>query len=121
MKKILSIFSLFGSLSTLLCCALPTLFVALGMGATVAGVVSAVPQLVWLSQHKNFLFSFCAVMLFLAGILQWQAKRQACPIDPKLAEACKEARGWNFYSYWISVAIFSVGLFFAYIGPLFLF
>jgi hypothetical protein len=41
------------SLSTLLCCALPALLLALGAGAVVASAVAAVPQLVWRSEHKT--------------------------------------------------------------------
>ena len=42
----LSYLSLFTSLSTLLCCALPSLFVLLGLGATVASLLSQAPWLV---------------------------------------------------------------------------
>jgi len=121
MKKFLSVLSLFGSMSTLLCCALPTFLVGLGMGAAVGGLVSAVPQLIWLSQHKDILFIFCAVMLGIAGFFQWQARKLACPIDPKLAQACTDARGWSFVLYWISVVFFIIGVFFAYLGPRLLF
>ena len=37
--------------STLLCCALPALLVALGAGAVLATAVSVFPQLVWVSEH----------------------------------------------------------------------
>lgn len=121
MKKIFAFFSLFGSLGTLLCCALPTLFVALGMGATVASAVSAVPQLVWLSERKAYLFTFCALSLALSGWLQWRARNEPCPIDPVKADACKTARRWNLWIYSISLGIFLVGVFFAYIGPWILF
>jgi hypothetical protein len=120
-KKLFGFLSLFGSLSTLLCCALPTLLVALGMGATVAGAVTAFPQLVWLSERKDFVFAVCGLMLAAAGWLQWRARAVACPMDPKLAAACQEARGWSFWVYWVSVGLFGVGLFFAYIGPRILF
>jgi len=42
----LSYLSLFTSLGTLLCCALPSLLVLFGLGATVASVLSEVPWLV---------------------------------------------------------------------------
>ena len=45
--------SLFASSSTLVCCALPALLVAVGAGAALSSLVSAVPQLVWLSEHKE--------------------------------------------------------------------
>ena len=47
-----SVASLFASSSTLICCALPALLVALGAGAALSSLVSAVPQLVVLSEHK---------------------------------------------------------------------
>jgi hypothetical protein len=116
-RRLLQLLSLFGSLSTLLCCALPALLVSLGMGAAVAGLVTAVPQLVWLSEHKNVLFPVCGLALAGAGYLQWRARNEACPIDPKLAEACRETRGWSGPVYWVSVTIFAVGVFFAYVAP----
>lgn len=44
--------SLFASFGTLICCALPSLLVLLGLGATVAAFLSAAPWLVTLSRHK---------------------------------------------------------------------
>ncbi len=121
MKKLFASLSLFTSLGTLLCCALPTLFVVLGMGAVVAGAVTAFPQLVWLSERKSYLFAGAGLLLALAGWLQWRARMEACPIDPALAEACRDARGWSFWVYWVSVGVYLVGLFFAYVGPWLLF
>lgn len=121
MRRVLHFFALFGSLGTLLCCALPTLFVALGMGAAVAGAVNAVPELEWLSERKDYLFAACAVMLVLAGWMQWRARAESCPLDPDLAAACKSARDWSVWVYGISVAVFAMGVFFAYIGPYILF
>jgi hypothetical protein len=119
-KRLIQTLSLFTSLSTLLCCALPALLVSLGMGAAMAGLVTAVPQLVWLSEHKNGLFLSGAFLLLAAGLLQWRAKRMSCPIDPGLNEACRETKGWSAPIYWLSVGIFGVGFFFAYIAPRFL-
>jgi hypothetical protein len=120
-RPFLSALSLFGSVGTLLCCALPTLFVALGMGATVAGAVSAFPQLVWLSEKKAYLFVGCALLLAFAGWLQWRARREPCPLDPKLAAACGSARRWSLGVYLGSLALFTIGVFFAYLGPMLLF
>ena len=59
----ISYFSLFTSLSTLLCCALPSLLVLIGLGATVASVVSEIPGLVTLSHHKNWVFSIAGALI----------------------------------------------------------
>jgi hypothetical protein len=52
-----SLWAAFGSLlfasGTLVCCVLPAVMVALGAGAALAGLVTSVPQLVWLSAHKR--------------------------------------------------------------------
>src|SRR6187200_1056050 len=39
--------ALLASSGTLVCCVLPALMVALGAGAALAGLVTAVPQLIW--------------------------------------------------------------------------
>jgi mercuric ion transport protein len=53
---VLSYGSLFTSLGMLLCCALPSLLVLFGLGATVATVLADVPSLVTLSRHKHWVF-----------------------------------------------------------------
>ena len=117
----LSWLSVFASGSTLVCCALPALMVAIGAGAALAGLVSAVPQLVWLSEHKVPLFTMSGFILAGAGVLQWRARKaSACPADPALAEACATTRDFSVWAWWFSVTVYFVGLFFAFIAPLFL-
>ena len=99
------------SASTLLCCALP----ALGAGAVLASVVSAVPQLVWVSEHKNEVFVIAGVMLATAGAMQWRARSSPCPIDPALAQTCTRSRKISLMVYLFSVAIFLIGGFFAFV------
>jgi hypothetical protein len=117
---LISFLSLFTSGSTLICCALPALLVSIGAGAAMAGLVGTFPQLVWISEHKTPLFLFAAIMLAGAGMMQWRARSLPCPVEPKLAQACVRARKMSFYIYIISVAIFLVGFFFAFIAPLLL-
>lgn len=66
--------SLFTSVGTLVCCALPALFVALGAGATLAGLVADFPQLVWLSAHKGWVFGASGILLVIAGVMIWHAR-----------------------------------------------
>src|SRR2546425_9213681 len=56
--------SLFSSLGTLLCCALRSLLVLFGLGATVGSLLTAVPWLVSLSHHKNWGFSVSGVLIW---------------------------------------------------------
>lgn len=113
-----NILSLFTSGSTLICCALPATLVAIGSAATLTSLVSTFPQLIWISEHKTLVFSLAAVMLVLAGYLQWQARNAPCPTDPQLAAVCTKTRKSALLIYYISVAIFMVGAFFAFIAPL---
>lgn len=109
--------SLFASASTLVCCALPALFVTLGMGAALAGLVSDFPQLVWLSEKKLYVFGFAAFMLTFAGFMQWRGRNAPCPADPVKAKACKRLRKISLFIYGFSVLIFLTGGFFAFIAP----
>jgi hypothetical protein len=117
MKKLVAFLSLFTSVSTLVCCALPALFITLGFGAAFAGLVGNVPQLIWLSENKLWLFLSGAFFLAIGGILQWRARYEPCPLDANLARACTSARRSSFLLYIASLAIYLVGAFFAFIAP----
>jgi len=56
-------FSLFTSLGTLLCCALPSLLVLCGLGATVASMLSEALWLVTMSHHKHWVFLVAGVLI----------------------------------------------------------
>ena len=90
--RVASMLSIFTSSGTLVCCALPALLVVLGAGAALSGLVSTVPQIVWLSANKGLVFGAAAVMLAVAGVLQWRARLAPCPADPLLASACVRVR-----------------------------
>jgi hypothetical protein len=115
---ITSLVSLFASSGTLVCCALPALLVALGAGAALSSLISAVPQLVWISEHKAGVFLFAGLMLSVAGVMQWRNRHAPCPVDPKLRDACLRTRKASLRVYLISVAMFLIGGWFAFIQPL---
>lgn len=113
-----SILSLFTSFSTLICCALPSLLVVLGMGAVVAGVVSNVPVLVTLSQHKEWTFLVAGLMIGLNFWLFYgrRQKQAACEIGEDGSEAaCDTAARWSKVILWISAGLYLAGLFMAYL------
>src|SRR3712207_1260914 len=94
--RVLGYLSLFSSVGTLLCCALPSLLVLLGLGATVASVLATAPWLVALSRHKAWVFT--ASGLLIAGnfyYVYWLAPRLlarsgACDADdPSCARATR--------------------------------
>lgn len=101
--------TLFTSMSTLVCCALPALFVLIGAGASLAGLVGNFPQLVWISQHKPFIFGFSAIMLSLGGLLRWHSRNEPCPSDPAKGRACGRMKRVSGIIYWSSVIMFLTG------------
>lgn len=117
MSRIVHSLTLFSSFSTLICCALPALFVAIGAGAALAGLVSEVPQLIWLSEHKIPLFVFAGCMLSLSAFLRYNSRNAPCPSDPNKAAACTAMRTGSFYVFVTSLVIYITGLFFAFIAP----
>lgn len=106
--------ALFASSATLICCALPAALVALGAGAVMAGLISAVPQLIWLGANKALVFGVAGGLLALAGAWQWRARSLPCPIEPRAAAACQAARTWGWRIWFVAVALFAVGGFFAF-------
>jgi hypothetical protein len=109
--------ALFASSATLVCCVLPAVFVAVGAGAALAGLVSAIPQLIWLSEHKAAVFLAAAALLLVSGVLLWNGRRLPCPADPRLARACQRMRKVGGAIYGIAIAAFTVGAVFAFVLP----
>lgn len=107
---------LLGSFGTLLCCALPALLVSLGAGATVASLVTNVPQLIWLSEHKVLLFSFAAAMLAISGLATHVNRRTPCPIDPVQSRSCRRVRRLAVGMFFVSVALYAIGFCFAFLA-----
>jgi hypothetical protein len=110
-------FSIFTSVSTLVCCALPALLVGLGAGATLISLTGAFPQLIWLSENKVGLFIGAGLMLWVAWVFQRRASRLPCPADPALAQACMRQRRVSRITYAVSCVIYLTGGFFAFIAP----
>src|ERR1700739_4871711 len=84
--------ALLASSATLICCVLPAVLVTLGAGAALAGLVSAVPQLIWLSEHKPLVFGSAGALLVVSGVALWYGRNLPCPTDPAAARACRRLR-----------------------------
>lgn len=110
--------ALFASSGTLICCALPALLVAMGAGAALSTLVSAVPGLVWVSEYKEVVFAVAGLMLAFSGVLQWRNRFAPCPVDPLLRQACMRVRQMSARVYGVSVAIYLAGGWFAFVQPL---
>lgn len=98
---------------TAICCAVPILLVALGLGSAVAAMTSAAPWLVALSRYKLWIFAGAALALILAGVLLYRPGR-SCPADPDLARACARIDRVSRTIWWVSVAGLLVAAFFAF-------
>jgi hypothetical protein len=115
----LSAAALLTSSATLVCCVLPAVLVALGAGAALAGLVTAVPQLIWLSEHKPLVFGLAGVLILASGAALWYGRSLPCPTDPVAARACRRLRRLSAVLYGLALASFAVGASFAFFLPLF--
>lgn len=108
MKTDTSLFSGLGlALIGTTCCALPIALVTLGMGGAVASVVSAMPWLTTLSQHKAIIFSLTTAVLIFS---YWRLHSiKACSL------ADKYRLRWQKAVLWSSSVILLLSLFAAYV------
>jgi hypothetical protein len=109
--------ALLASFATLVCCVLPAMLVALGAGAALAALVTSVPQLIWLSQHKALVFGSAAVLLVASGVALWHGRRLPCPADSDAARACQRLRRISAALYGLALASFILGVLFAFVLP----
>ena len=90
--------------------------VAIGAGGVLASLYANVPAYVWLAKNKDLLFGFVLVVLFINGFLLWQKRNAPCPIDAAAAQVCMRTRKFSILLYFISIGLFSIGFFFAYLA-----
>lgn len=115
-QTILPSLSLFTSLGTLLCCALPALLVTLGMGATLAGVVSTAPWMTAISEHKTAVFIVAGILIVFSAFMQWRARNAPCPADPLKAKACARLRKISWVILGFAAVVYLIGAFFAFVA-----
>ena len=114
----LNYLSLFTSLGTLLCCALPSVLVLLGLGATVASFLSAFPFLVAMSRQKGWIFAVSGTLITLSFVYLYRiAPRLQTACAP--GEACETASRMSKIALWTAACIYAIGVFVAYgLGPI---
>ena len=113
----LSAVALLTSSATLVCCVLPAVLVTIGAGATLAGLVTAVPQLIWLSEHKPLVFGVAGMFLIVSGAALFYGRSLPCPAEPTAARACQRLRKLSAVLYALALASFGVGTIFAFLVP----
>ncbi len=113
-KDIVSLLALFTSTGTLLCCAMPVAIATFAGGAAVASLASSFPFLITLSRYKFYIFLVAGILLFISGFLIYRPrKNDTCPA---YEGNCEVAGRFSKFTFWISLFIFSVGFFFAYLS-----
>jgi mercuric ion transport protein len=115
---LLNYFSLFSSFSTLICCALPSVLVLLGMGTAVASLLSAAPWLVSLSRHKIWTFSIAGTLIAASFVMTYVIaprlrRDDVCAADDPTT--CGEVSKLSRVVLWGSALIWSGGFFVAYL------
>jgi mercuric ion transport protein len=119
---LLNYLSLFSSFSTLICCALPSVLVLLGMGSAVASLLSAAPWLVDFSRHKIWTFSLAGVLIGASFVVTYVVaprlrEGEACAADDPVT--CGEVSKLSRFILWGSAFVWSCGFFVAFLlGPL---
>ena len=116
----LGLMTLFISSSTLICCALPALFVAVGAGTTLASLTNVFPQLIIISQYKVLISFITLIILLVAGVIIKKSQAMPCPVDPNLRTICLKTRKNSKTLYYLSVIIFASASVFTYLVPLYL-
>ena len=126
-SAISSYLSLFDSSSTIFCCALPSLFVLLGAGATFASFTSMFPFIYVLTSYKPYLFLFGGTMLSISGFFMYKNRNAPCPIDPtgggshtNKAKACGTSRKVSKVIFIVSLSLYLISFIMAYVVPRFL-
>lgn len=109
--------ALLASSATLVCCVLPAVMVSLGAGAVLVGLISAVPQLIWLSEHKLLVFAVAAGMLVISGVMLRRAANLPCPTEPAAAKACMRLRRVSVVLFWCAAAAYAIGASFVWLVP----
>ena len=122
-NRLAGYFSLFASLGTLVCCALPALLVLLGLGATVASALSAMPWLVALSRHKEWVFGLTGALIAANFYYVYRVAPRlqhgsaVCP--PGEETACAAASRTSRWLLLSSATVYVVGFVVAFLlGPL---
>jgi mercuric ion transport protein len=108
--------SLFASLATLVCCALPALLVLVGLSLTsVLTFSTAIPGWQNFGAYDIWLFPLCGVLLavgfYFAYFRRTRLQGEACEIPAGSGEsACSTATRWNRRILWLSVFLYGLAL-----------
>ena len=106
---ILTLSSLFASLSMCICCALPAFLLLLGGGPVLAYIYSSFPKLILIEKYSLLLFIISGSLILTSGIIKIRNRNHACPKDSKEEKSCTSLRCFNKYIYIFSIFLFICG------------
>lgn len=112
--KVLSIFTLFTSSGTLLCCVLPAVVATIAGGAAVSSMLSVFPFLIPLSMYKEWIFGIATILISINGYMVFKPNQEvACDVDVG-EDGCDITGRFNKRMFYISSTVLALGAFFAY-------
>ena len=112
--RALSVFTLFTSSGTLLCCVLPAVVATIAGGAAVSSMLSAFPFLIPLSMHKEWIFGIATILIAIYGYMVFKPNQEvACDIEAG-KDGCDIAGRFNKRMFYLSASVLAIGAFFAY-------
>lgn len=112
--KALSLFTLFTSSGTLLCCVLPAVVATIAGGAAVSSMLSVFPFLIPLSMYKEWIFGVATILISINGYMVFKPNQEvACDVDTG-EDGCDITGRFNKRMFYISSTVLALGAFFAY-------
>ena len=112
--KALSIFTLFTSSGTLLCCVLPAVVATIAGGAAVSSMLSVFPFLIPLSMYKEWIFGIATILISINGYMVFKPNQEvSCDVDVG-EDGCDITGRFNKRMFYISSTVLALGAFFAY-------
>lgn len=108
--------TLISSSASLMCCALPAIFVILGFGSAFASLMHLAPWLSVLSEYKWWIFSIAFIFIILSIRQLYIARRFLCPISESQRKACVRLKTLTWIILIISIVMLILSLFFTTIA-----
>ena len=103
---ILTLSSLFASLSMCICCALPAFLLLLGGGPILAYIYSSFPKLILIEKYSLLLFIISGSLIITSGIIKIRNRNHSCPTDTKEEKSCTSLQCFNKYIYILYISIY---------------
>ena len=111
-KPLLMFSGLIASMSTLLCCALPIILVSLGLGSVMAGLLSHLPWLIWISEHAIYFFILTFILLSISGYMIFY-QPDSCTLDNH--QTCQSKQTYAKVIWFITLTTLVIGFIFKYL------